>query len=91
MIALRPCQGGRRGERATCFFQALGLVAGDQSPSGQGTRSHFQNRRVQSWQMRGSLLPPFSLVSALALAERLWLRNTGPLSVSNCLTVFLTK
>lgn len=70
MIALRPCQGGRCGERATCYFQALGL-AGDQSPSGQGTRSHFQNRSVQSWQMRGSLLPPLNLVSALALAEAL--------------------
>ena len=52
---------------------------------------HFQNRSAQSWQMRGSLLPPLTLVSAPVLAERLWLRNTRPLSMSNCLTFFLKR
>ena len=39
---------GRHREIATCYFQALGLVAGNQSPSRQRTPSQFQNRVVQT-------------------------------------------
>lgn len=78
-------------EMTTRYFQALGLVAGNQSPGHQKIPSQFQLRMglCEVWADE-SHLPPLD-----PSLPRSWQRDSGSgthgllASLSNCLTVFL--